>query len=80
MIDNGALYIGADEMIAAVQKASDPAPSGFDDARRVSTGGVIYPGLIDLHGHMVYNGLPLWSPTGHTEPYASRYQWPATEL
>jgi cytosine/adenosine deaminase-related metal-dependent hydrolase len=62
VIDKGALYIGADEKIARVQPASDPPPDGFDGARRVSTKGAIYPGLIDLHGHMVYNALPLWSP------------------
>lgn len=75
-IDQGALYIGGDELIAAVQKAADPPPDGFGAARRVSTGGAIYPGLIDLHGHMVYNGLSLWSPPGRTQPYTSRYQWP----
>ncbi|HEY5248688.1 MAG TPA: amidohydrolase family protein, partial [Dermatophilaceae bacterium] len=76
VIDKGALYVGADEKIAAVQLASAPAPAGFGSARRVSTGGAIYPGLIDLHGHMVYNGLSLWSPPGRTAPYTSRYQWP----
>jgi 5-methylthioadenosine/S-adenosylhomocysteine deaminase len=75
-IDDGAVYIGADELIAAVQPRKDPAPPGFDGARTVRTGGVIYPGLIDLHGHIAYNGLPLWSPPGRTEPYTSRYQWP----
>ena len=76
VIGDGAQYIGGDELIAAVQNASDPAPAGFGDVRRVSTGGAIYPGLIDLHGHMVYNGLSLWSPPGRTQPYTSRYQWP----
>jgi 5-methylthioadenosine/S-adenosylhomocysteine deaminase len=75
-IDDGAVYIGADELIAAVQSRTAPAPVGFDGARRVRTGGVIYPGLIDLHGHIAYNSLPLWSPPGRTEPYTSRYQWP----
>jgi 5-methylthioadenosine/S-adenosylhomocysteine deaminase len=75
-IDDGAVYIGADELIAAVQKRTAPAPAGFDGARRVRTGGVIYPGLIDLHGHIAYNSLPLWSPPGRAEPYTSRYQWP----
>ena len=37
---------------------------------------MIYPGLIDLHGHIAYNSLPLWSPPGRKEPYTSRYQWP----
>ena len=76
VIDDGALYIGADERIAAVQGASDPAPSGFQTARELRTGGTVYPGLIDLHGHMVYNGLSLWSPKGRTEPFSSRSQWP----
>jgi 5-methylthioadenosine/S-adenosylhomocysteine deaminase len=76
VIDDGAVYIGADELIAAVQPRKDPAPAGFDGARSVRTGGVIYPGLIDLHGHIAYNSLPLWSPPGRTEPYTSRYQWP----
>jgi 5-methylthioadenosine/S-adenosylhomocysteine deaminase len=76
VIDQGALYIGADELIAAVQKAGEAPPNGFENAHRVSTGGAIYPGLIDLHGHMVYNGLSLWSPPGRTQPYTSRYEWP----
>jgi 5-methylthioadenosine/S-adenosylhomocysteine deaminase len=75
-LDDGAVYIGADERIAAVQARTDPPPAGFDDALRVRTGGVIYPGLIDLHNHIAYNGLSLWSPPGRTEPYTSRYQWP----
>jgi 5-methylthioadenosine/S-adenosylhomocysteine deaminase len=66
-IDDGAVYIGADELIAAVQSRTAPAPVGFDGARRVRTGGVIYPGLIDLHGHIAYNSLPLWSPPGPHE-------------
>jgi 5-methylthioadenosine/S-adenosylhomocysteine deaminase len=75
-VDDGAVYIGGDELIAAVQPRKAPAPAGFDSALRVRTGGVIYPGLIDLHNHIAYNALPLWSPPGRTEPYASRYQWP----
>lgn len=77
IIENGSLYIGADQKIAAVQPASAAPPAGFDGARTVATGGAIYPGLIDLHGHMVYNGLSLWSPSDHPTPYVSRYQWPS---
>jgi 5-methylthioadenosine/S-adenosylhomocysteine deaminase len=75
-VRDGALYIGADERIAAVQRRTDPAPVGFESARRVRTGGVIYPGLIDLHSHVVYNILPLWSPPGTTEPFVIRNDWP----
>lgn len=76
LIEDGALYIGEDERITAARKASDPPPEGFDAARRLHTNGAIYPGLIDLHGHQVYNCLSLWSPPGRTEPYKSRYEWP----
>ena len=75
-IDAGAVYIGSDELIAAVQPASAPPPPGFEKVKAVKTGGTIYPGLIDLHGHMVYNCLSLWSPAGRTSPYTTRYQWP----
>jgi 5-methylthioadenosine/S-adenosylhomocysteine deaminase len=75
-VRDGALYIDADERIAAVQRRTDPAPVGFESARRVRTGGVIYPGLIDLHSHVVYNMLPLWSPPGTTEPFVNRKDWP----
>jgi cytosine/adenosine deaminase-related metal-dependent hydrolase len=79
VIDKGALYIGADEKIAAVQDEADPPPAGFEGARRLRTGGAIYPGLIDLHGHMIYNCLSLWSPRGVTVPYTTRYKWPHAE-
>ena len=79
VLDDGAVYIGADELIAAVQPRKDAAPAGFDGARMVRTGGAIYPGLIDLHGHIAYNGLPLWSPPGRIKPYTSRYQWPGDQ-
>jgi cytosine/adenosine deaminase-related metal-dependent hydrolase len=76
VIDDGALYIGGDELIAAVQPRTDPAPAGFEHAAKVQTGGCIYPGLIDLHNHCAYNILPLWIPPKRTEPYTTRYQWP----
>ena len=76
VIEDGALYIGADEQIAAVQARSDPAPAGFESAAKLRTEGCVYPGLIDLHNHVVYNVLGLWAPPGQTEPYTSRYDWP----
>ena len=41
----------------------------------MATGGVITPGLIDLHNHLAYNTLPLWSAP-RDAPYTSRHQWP----
>jgi len=75
-IADGALYIDRNGSIAAVQRRTDPAPSGFDGATTVDTGGVVYPGLIDLHNHIAYNCLPLWIVRDRTRPWTSRDQWP----
>ncbi|HEX8857747.1 MAG TPA: amidohydrolase family protein [Actinomycetes bacterium] len=62
--------------IEAVQDAAETPPAGFGTAARVRTGGVVYPGLIDLHNHLAYNCLPLWAPPGRQDPFTSREQWP----
>ena len=38
-IDDGALYIGADGLIEAVQRASDPTPTGFNGQTSVCAPG-----------------------------------------
>jgi hypothetical protein len=40
--------------------------------RVIDTGGVIMPGLIDLHGHPEYNVFAPWEPPRR---YVNRYQW-----
>jgi 5-methylthioadenosine/S-adenosylhomocysteine deaminase len=75
VIDRGVLYVDDDGRIAAVSSASDAAPQGFADVKRVESGGVLYPGLIDLHSHILYNLRTLWAPS-RTEPYTSHNQWP----
>lgn len=60
--------------IVAVQGRKDPPPSGFESIRAVNTGGTIYPGLIELHNHLSYNALPLWSPVPRL--FQHRGQWP----
>ena len=42
-LEDGALYIGADELIHAVRRRTDSPPPGFASARRVRTSGAIYP-------------------------------------
>jgi hypothetical protein len=39
VIDNGALYIGEDEKIAAVQDADAPPPAGFEQAKKSTPAG-----------------------------------------
>jgi 5-methylthioadenosine/S-adenosylhomocysteine deaminase len=76
VVPHGRVYVDDQGRIAAVQGADEPAPGGFDAARRVRAAGVVYPGLIDLHNHLAYNCLPLWAPPGRQEPFSSREQWP----
>lgn len=74
VIDAGAVYVAGGRVVA-VRARTDRPPEGFDGARRVATRGVIYPGLIDMHSHMAYNTLPLWSAAG--VPYAHHDRWPS---
>jgi hypothetical protein len=76
VVPSGRVYVDDQGRIEAVQGPGEPAPGGFDAAPRVRTGGVVYPGLIDLHNHLAYNCLPLWAPPGRQEPFTSREQWP----
>ncbi len=65
-IDHGA--------IVAVQDRAAAAPTGFDNVVPVNTGGTLFPGLIELHNHLSYNALPLWSPV--PKLFQHRGQWP----
>jgi 5-methylthioadenosine/S-adenosylhomocysteine deaminase len=54
---------------ATIAAVSDTAPTGVE---QIETGGVILPGLIDLHGHPEYNVFAPWEPP---ETYANRGEW-----
>jgi 5-methylthioadenosine/S-adenosylhomocysteine deaminase len=71
----GAVWIDDHGLIEAVTPL-DAEPGGFGGAPRVVAGGVIYPGLIDLHNHLLYNTLPLWTEPARTTPWTSHAQWP----
>jgi len=60
--------------IVAVQDRRRPAPAGFENVTVVETGGTIFPGLIELHNHLSYNALPLWSPV--PKRFTHRGEWP----
>lgn len=61
-------------VIVDVRERRAPPPGGFENVRVVSTGGSLYPGLIELHNHLSYNALPLWSPV--PKKFEHRGQWP----
>lgn len=49
------------------------APAG--NAQAVEVGGVIFPGLIDLHNHLTWNVMPNWHPP---RLFTNRYEWQQT--
>lgn len=71
VLGDGVVWI-ADAAIAAITKAGDSAPDGFDGIAPVVTGGTVLPGLIELHNHVAYNVLPLWQVPQH---YTNRDTW-----
>ncbi|WP_375757729.1 amidohydrolase family protein [Corallococcus exercitus] len=59
--------------IVAVEPSGGPLPEAFRDAPVIHTRGTLYPGLIDLHNHFVYDVLTLWRVP---RKYLNRTQWP----
>lgn len=66
--------------VVAVRAAGEPAPPGFSQAREVDLGSAfVYPGLIDLHSHIGYNSLPLWTEEGRETPFLHHDNWPGAD-
>jgi 5-methylthioadenosine/S-adenosylhomocysteine deaminase len=70
-IRHGYVVMGTDGTIAAVQRNE---PLGV---RVVDTGGIVMPGMLDLHGHPEFNVFAAWEPP---KLFANRYQWRQSEL
>lgn len=67
----GRVWIGDDGRIAAVTRGREAGPAAFAEARIVDVGDdLVLPGLIDLHNHLAYNTLPLWTEPSRTTPWA----------
>ncbi len=88
----GRVWIGDDGLVKAVTKGNKAGPPEFRDAPVVDVGSaLVMPGLIDLHNHLAYNTLPLWSeprqkPFMHhnswtgADSYSASTTWPAYGL
>lgn len=51
--------------------------AGFARAAKVDVGDdLVLPGFIDMHNHLAYDALPLWSEPGRTQPWLHNKQWP----
>ncbi len=73
VLPDAVLYIAKGRIVAA-QPRAQPPPPGFEATPVTPTGGSLFPGFIELHNHLAYNALPLWSPV--PKLYQDRGQWP----
>jgi 5-methylthioadenosine/S-adenosylhomocysteine deaminase len=72
----GRVWLGDDGLIDSVTKDGAAAPAGFDHAPVVDVGAAwVLPGLIDLHNHIGYNTLPLWSEPKQKTPFLHHNSW-----
>jgi len=60
VLKSGAVYVNGNT-IELVADAAEAVPAGFETAKKIATHGIICPGLIELHNHLSYNILQLWS-------------------
>jgi cytosine/adenosine deaminase-related metal-dependent hydrolase len=73
----GRVWIGDDGTVAAVTAGTAAGPAGSEAATVVDVGAdLVLPGLIDLHNHLAYNTLPLWTEPSQTTPFLHHDSWP----
>jgi 5-methylthioadenosine/S-adenosylhomocysteine deaminase len=70
-VEDGYVVVGAGQRIQLVQ--AQP-PQGVPVH---ATGGVILPGLLDLHGHPEFNVFAAWEPP---RQFPNRYSWRSSKL
>jgi cytosine/adenosine deaminase-related metal-dependent hydrolase len=71
MISKGYVVVGPDGNVAGLHEKKPT------DAAVVETGGVILPGLIDLHNHPDFNIFAAWEPP---TTFINRMQWRGSDL
>jgi 5-methylthioadenosine/S-adenosylhomocysteine deaminase len=70
-IEKGYLVVGEGSEILEIRKTK---PQG---TKVHETGGVILPGMIDLHGHPEFNVFAAWEPP---KQFVNRYSWRGSEI
>ena len=72
----GRVWIADDGTVAAVTRGSAAGPAGSTGARVVDVGSsLVIPGLVDLHNHLAYNTLPLWTEPTRSTPWPHHNAW-----
>jgi 5-methylthioadenosine/S-adenosylhomocysteine deaminase len=59
-------------VVVAGNEVQDVTPAAPPGMAVIESGGVVLPGLVDLHGHPEYNVFSAWEPP---KQYANRYAW-----
>jgi 5-methylthioadenosine/S-adenosylhomocysteine deaminase len=73
----GRVYLTDDGRIEATKKLTEAALAGFAGVTEVDVGdNFAFPGLIDLHSHLGYNALPLWTEPNEPKPFLHHDIWP----
>jgi cytosine/adenosine deaminase-related metal-dependent hydrolase len=72
----GRIYLGDDGFLDAVTAGNATAPPGFANAPVIDAADAfVMPGLIDLHNHLGYNALPLWTEPSQKKPFLHHNDW-----
>jgi hypothetical protein len=71
VVDDGVIY-ARNGSITDILPTPAPVPRGYENVPRISTRGTIFPGLIELHNHLPYDVLSLWSVP---RLFRNRNQW-----
>jgi hypothetical protein len=56
----GRLYVQGNRILDVLH-AADPLPSDAAGAISLDTGALIFPGLMNIHDHLVFNSIPAWN-------------------
>lgn len=73
----GRVFIDDSGTIELVTHSNAPFPSGFAAAPIVDVGDAfVMPGFIDLHNHIGYNTLPLWTEPKQKTAFKHHDSWP----
>ena len=72
----GRVYIDDSGVVERISQGNAPAPAGFTNAPVIDVGDAfVVPGLIDLHNHIGYNTLPLWTEPKQKVAFAHHDSW-----
>jgi cytosine/adenosine deaminase-related metal-dependent hydrolase len=73
---SGVVWIADDGRVAAVTRSRSHPPAGFEAAPVVDVGtSIVMPGLVDLHNHLAYDTLPLWTEPAQLTPFQHHSSW-----